>query len=224
MSLADPQWAFLLRLGIAAVLGLIVGAEREARDKAAGLRTQSMVCAGAAAFALVSAYGFASLPPASHVDTSRVAAQVATGVGFLGAGAIIVSRERVVGLTTAATIWLMAAVGLLSGTGLYILAVGATILGLFLLEVINYSPLKRLLHRETLIRLVLRPQPDMLELLEQFATSAGCSVSEFCLSKEEDNRRKVLLRIEGAPPFSRFVDKLETLPWVERIDIAKDQV
>ncbi len=220
MSLSNLQWIFLARLAVAASLGLIVGAEREARDKAAGLRTQSLVCTGAAAFALVSAYGFSGIPPASHVDTSRVAAQVATGVGFLGGGTIIVYRERVLGLTTAATIWLMAAVGLLCGTGLYILAVGATILGLFVLEVINYSALKRFLRRDGLIRLVLQPQPNILELLEQYATDTGLSIAEFRLTKENESKWRVLLRIEGTPPFSRFVDKLGMLPWVERIDTA----
>lgn len=119
----------LIRLLAAALLGSIVGIERERRSTwAAGLRTHMLVCVGAALFMITSAAGFIDVLSHGHVvlDPSRVAAQVASGIGFLGAGTIILRRRIVHGLTTAASIWSVAAVGLAVGGGLYVPAGGAT--------------------------------------------------------------------------------------------------
>lgn len=115
----------VIRLVIAAVIGGFIGFERQRAGKPAGFRTHIMVGLGAALFTIVSTYGFSG--PA---DPSRVAAAVVVGVGFLGAGTIIMNRETgsIVGLTTAASIWLVAAVGVATGAGLYIVAVAAAIL------------------------------------------------------------------------------------------------
>jgi len=120
----------LLRLLLACGLGMTVGLERELAGKAAGFRTHTLVCLGAALFALVSIYAFET-----GADIARVAAGVVTGIGFLGAGAII-HREggTVEGLTTAASIWAIAAIGLTAATGLYWLACLATVLTLLLLR------------------------------------------------------------------------------------------
>jgi putative Mg2+ transporter-C (MgtC) family protein len=107
----------LLRLALAAVLGALVGFEREAHGRPAGLRTYTLVSMGACLFTLVSIYGF----PGS--DASRVAAQIVTGIGFIGAGTIIQAQSGVRGVTTAAGIWAIAAVGMAAGTGLWLLAV-----------------------------------------------------------------------------------------------------
>jgi putative Mg2+ transporter-C (MgtC) family protein len=107
----------LLRLLVAAVLGSLVGLERERLDWAPGLRTHMLVCVGACLFMTVSAYGFSAVlsRPSVVLDPSRVAAQVVTGVGFLGAGTILLRGEMVRGLTTAASIWTVAAVGMAVG-------------------------------------------------------------------------------------------------------------
>jgi len=114
----------LLRLTVAALLGGVIGLERHRSDKAAGMRTHMMVCLGSALVMIVSAYGFDQvLRPARVVlDPSRVAAQVVSGIGFLGAGIILRRNEAVLGLTTAASIWAVAAVGLAAGGGLYLAA------------------------------------------------------------------------------------------------------
>jgi putative Mg2+ transporter-C (MgtC) family protein len=127
----------ILRLVIATVLGSIVGLERERLDRAAGLRTHALVGLGAALFMLVSAFGFTDIMHAPQVslDPSRVAAQVVSGIGFLGAGTIILRREIVRGLTTAASVWAVAAVGLAVGGGLYLAAASATLLALTILVV-----------------------------------------------------------------------------------------
>ena len=118
----------VLRLLLATALGAIIGYQRERAGKSAGLRTHTLICVGAALFTVASLYGFGA--PA---DPARVAAGIVAGIGFLGAGAIIRTREHVVGLTTAATIWAVAAIGLAAGAGLYLLSAVTTALILIVL-------------------------------------------------------------------------------------------
>ena len=112
-----------LRLLVAVVLGALVGTERERAGKPAGLRTHGMVCLGAALFAVVSLHGFGSAG-----DPARVAAQIVTGIGFFGAGAILHERGSVHGLTTAASLWVTAAVGLAVGVGMVFMSVATAVL------------------------------------------------------------------------------------------------
>ena len=128
-----PNLELLLRLLMAAILGSVIGIERERLLWSAGLRTHMLVCVGSCLIMIVSAYGFAGvLGPRVILDPSRVAAQVVSGVGFLGAGSIILRNEVVKGLTTAASLWVVAGVGLAVGGGLYIAAAGATIIVLII--------------------------------------------------------------------------------------------
>ncbi|HEY3949856.1 MgtC/SapB family protein [Phenylobacterium sp.] len=130
-----PNVEFVLRLAIAAVLGSLIGIDRERLQWAAGLRTHMLVCVGACLAMIVSAYGFNDVLSAQRIvlDPSRVAAQVVSGVGFLGAGSIILRNEVVKGLTTAASLWTVAAIGLAVGCGLYIPAVAGTVIVLVIL-------------------------------------------------------------------------------------------
>ena len=109
----------MARVLLAAMLGALVGAERQARSHAAGARTHALVASGAALFTLAGAYGFPDIARSASVDPMRVAAQVASGIGFVGAGAIIRDGLSVKGLTTAATLWASAAVGVAAGAGFY---------------------------------------------------------------------------------------------------------
>jgi len=131
---------FILRIFVAAVLGGIVGLEREYRDKAAGFRTHFLVALGSALFMIISAYGFegAIVSPEHRLDVSRIAAQVVTGIGFLGAGTIIFQKNAIRGLTTAAGVWVVAAIGLTCGAGMYLLAAAATTMVLLGLEAFNF--------------------------------------------------------------------------------------
>ena len=131
---------FILRLFVAALLGGIIGLEREYREKAAGLRTHFLVALGSALFMIVSAYGFdgALTNSQMRLDVPRIAAQVVSGIGFIGAGTIIFQKNSVHGLTTAACVWVTAAIGLTCGAGMYLLAVSATLLVLIGLEAFNY--------------------------------------------------------------------------------------
>lgn len=115
----------LLRILYAVVLGFAIGFERKLRFKEAGIRTHTIVCGGAALIMVVSKYAFAD---SADFDASRVAAQIVSGIGFLGAGMIIYRRQAVHGLTTAAGVWATAGVGMAAGGGLYIVSAGATVL------------------------------------------------------------------------------------------------
>jgi putative Mg2+ transporter-C (MgtC) family protein len=124
------EWEILTRLLVAAALGSLIGLDRERLIWAAGIRTHMVVCVGACLFMIVSAFGFGDVLGTPHVelDPSRVAAQVVSGIGFLGAGSIIARGEIVRGLTTAASIWTVAAIGLAVGGGLYFAAAASTVL------------------------------------------------------------------------------------------------
>lgn len=131
--MTDHIITFTIRLVVAMILGGIVGLEREYRAKDAGFRTHFLVAIGSALFTLISMYGFAD----GVKDTSRVAAQVVSGIGFLGAGIIVFQRNVIRGLTTAAGLWVTAAIGMACGVGQFYMAVLVTLLMLIGLEVLN---------------------------------------------------------------------------------------
>ena len=133
-------WDFILRLFVAGMLGAVVGLDREYRAKEAGYRTHFLVALGSALIMIVSQYGFQDIIREDGVslDPSRVAAQVVSGIGFIGAGTIIFQKQMVRGLTTAAGLWATAGVGLAVGAGLFWLGIAATALTLVGLEVLNF--------------------------------------------------------------------------------------
>jgi putative Mg2+ transporter-C (MgtC) family protein len=191
VSLAWPD--VLLRLFVAAVLGGAVGLERELREREAGLRTHLVVCVGAALFTLVSAYGFAGV----RTDPTRIAAQIVSGIGFLGAGAIIRQGLNVRGLTTAATLWLVAGIGMAAGAGWWEAAVIATagaLLTLGPLRTVAYRLVRRF--RPALERLLVdipaggSPAP-IIDVIERH----GGRVVSLQVSQEGD-RRAVAVDIE----------------------------
>jgi len=128
---AQAELALRLIAGLA--LGAIIGFERELHRQPAGFRTHSLVSLGAALFAIISAYGYGG----ANVDPTRITAQIVSGIGFIGAGTILQSRGRVRGLTTAASLWSVAAIGTAAGTGLYVLAMLGTILILVVLSLLD---------------------------------------------------------------------------------------
>src|SRR6266702_1970119 len=132
-----PNLELISRLVLAAALGSVIGFERERLSWAAGLRTHMLVCVGSALIMIVSAYGFAEVLTGEHVvlDPSRMAAQVVSGIGFMGAGYILLRGEIVRGLTTAASLWSVAAIGLAVGGCLYVAAIAATLIILAILTV-----------------------------------------------------------------------------------------
>ncbi|MGL5821149.1 MAG: MgtC/SapB family protein [Sarcina sp.] len=131
-------WEFFIRLMLATILGGMIGYEREFRSKEAGLRTHILVALGAALVMMVSQYGFFSVVSTYiQVDPSRIAAQVVSGIGFIGAGVIFKEQGSIKGLSTAAGLWGVAAIGLAVGAGLYTLAITATIIILIVFELLK---------------------------------------------------------------------------------------
>ena len=133
-------WDFALRLFVAGSMGVLIGLEREYRAKEAGYRTHFLVALGSALIMIVSQYGFMDVLKADLVrlDPSRVAAQVVTGIGFIGAGTIILQKQVVRGLTTAAGIWATSGIGLAVGAGMYGIGIVATVLVLIGLETLSF--------------------------------------------------------------------------------------
>jgi len=132
----------LIRLVVAVILGGAVGFERERQGRAAGLRTHSLVCLGSTLIMLTSMHVFDIYQGIAQVDPARIAAQVVTGVGFLGAGTILRFKASVKGLTTAASLWVVAGIGLAVGSGMFTAAISSTILVLAVLFI--FSKVKRI--------------------------------------------------------------------------------
>ncbi len=137
---------FVISLVLALSLGFALGLERELTNKYAGLRTHILVCMGACVFTLISIYGFPTFAPGDNVDitqatgirdTARVAAQIVTGIGFIGAGTVLRNGPIVIGLTTAATLWVAASIGMACGAGMYEVAIFSTILSVAVLTLIR---------------------------------------------------------------------------------------
>ena len=131
---------FILRLFLAGIMGAIIGLDREYRAKEAGYRTHFLVSLGSALIMIVSQHGFGEIldTPNVNLDPSRIASQVVTGIGFIGAGTIILHKQIVRGLTTAAGIWATSGIGLAIGAGMYTLGISATVLTLIGLEVLSF--------------------------------------------------------------------------------------
>lgn len=173
LHISSLDWILVARLPIAALLGSLIGADRERLAWAAGLRTHMLVCVGACLIMIVSAFGFADVLGTKNVvlDPSRVAAQVVSGIGFLGAGSILMRGEVVRGLTTAASLWSVAAVGLAVGGGLYFEAVAATVVILLILA--GLKPLEeRFQQRHKTHELQLEAEPGVLSVAA-FDTALG---------------------------------------------------
>lgn len=180
----------VLRLVIAALLGAALGAEREIYQKTAGLRTHTLVAAGAALFTIAGAYAFEG----SDVDPTRVAAQVVTGIGFIGAGAMIRTGFTVSGITTAATLWFAAALGLATGFGMYLFA--AVALGVALVIMIGFAPVRRRIHRVQRLEMMYAPGHGTMTPLFQSLNAVGASVHNMTLS-ESQGVRTVALEVLG---------------------------
>ncbi len=131
---------FILSIFVAAMLGGAIGLEREYRSKEAGFRTHFLVGLGSALFMILSAHGFDSVvgTPGVRLDPSRVASQVVSGIGFIGAGTIIFQKHMVKGLTTAAGLWVTSAIGMTAGAGMFALAAAATVMVLICLEGMDF--------------------------------------------------------------------------------------
>ncbi|WP_181275572.1 MgtC/SapB family protein [Brevibacterium oceani] len=212
------------------VLCSLIGFERQFRQKAAGYRTHVLVGIGTCAFTLVSAYGFAGVLDSDvRLDPSRIAAQIVSGIGFLGAGVIFKGRNMVRGLTTAATIWVTAAVGMACGAGMLSLATILTALHLFTLFVV--APLIRRIpnsdHRK-LLRIAYQDGSGVLRDILALASRMGFSNSIVDSRRfdDDDGTRMVQIdvKFEGKRPLDLLVAPLMDLPGVGTVSMREDRI
>jgi putative Mg2+ transporter-C (MgtC) family protein len=210
----------LLRLGIAAGLGGLIGLEREMRDREAGFRTHILVCVGSALFTIVSAYGFrdflVSGDQVVRADPTRIAAQIVTGIGFLGAGAIIRQGLSVRGLTTAATLWVSAAIGIAAGAGYYsgaILGTAITLVALWPLRILAHQIIEAVRPEEHRMLVELAPGTSVSELLS--ALEREQAHVESIELEDEPDRRVVTLTLDTSS--ERLVSFVSDLDFVKAV-------
>lgn len=217
--------ALVARVVVAGVLSAMIGLEREFRAKEAGLRTHFLVGVGSALFMIVSQYGFADVAEAGNIvlsglraaDAARVAAQVVSGIGFIGAGAIMVQKHYVRGLTTAAGLWVVAAIGMSCGGGLYLMAIVGTIFALIGLE------LFRVLMRWVSLRMLeitfKARDPAAVESMVKRVESIGCKVSSYKLAKAGSSGIRVSLSARDRSRFEGLVNLYTRLEGVDGVEL-----
>ena len=184
----------VLRVLFACVLGSIIGLERSRKHKAAGVRTYIIVAIGAAIFTIVSKYGFLSIAAEkTRVDVSRVAHTIVTGVGFLGAGIIVSKGDKIQGLTTAAGVWVMAAIGIACGTGMYIPALCAAVLILITQTIMReWTAFEQVKYGKIMVQL-----DDSVETLKEFKNFLERKGIVICKTniKQQENQMMYTFRI-----------------------------
>ncbi|WP_211455384.1 MgtC/SapB family protein [Collimonas antrihumi] len=214
----------IIRLLIAAALGSVIGFDRERLSWAAGLRTHMLVCVGSALVMIVSAYGFQDVvgKPGISLDPSRMAAQVVSGIGFLGAGSILLRGEVIRGLTTAASLWSVAAVGLAVGGGLYIAAAAATLIILIILA--GLKPLEKrffLARQRREVRLVVRRGAMTFQMFGQLLDKGTAQIEQFVVEQNANDAEieevtVALLRMLPSE-FDAILVRLKAVPDVHEV-------
>ena len=175
----SPLLAVIMRLVAAAFCGIAIGLERELRAKEAGVRTHFLVCFGSALFMVVSVYGFLDTQDMvgqmgiRGADQARIAAQIVSGIGFIGAGTIMVNRGNITGLTTAAGLWVVAGIGMAIGCGLYIIGLLATVFVLLGLEILRLFFHKERLHSMVVYKTANR---EIIPQIEQALRKKGWNI------------------------------------------------
>lgn len=211
----DFDWMLLLDLLLSVLLGFVIGYERKLRSKEAGIRTHTIVCFGAALMMVISKHAFDG-----SADSARVAAQIVSGVGFLGAGMIVYRQHEVHGLTTAAGVWATAGIGMACGAEQYILAAGATLILVFV-QAILHLPLRPLVQKKSYsVRIVFIQKTDEnLKIKELFGTDRfnklvitrenGQIVYSATLTTEKEFSSSWLNRLMEENPFIRSVERCD---------------
>lgn len=222
MALAS-EWELVGRLAFSALLGSAIGYERERLAWVAGLRTHMLVCVGSTLIMIVSAYGFSEvLSERVTLDPSRMAAQVVSGIGFLGAGAILARGEIVRGLTTAASVWSVAGIGLAVGGGLYTPAVAATVIILIILA--GIKPLeKRFIGSRQRRELLITAERDALSLdkLHEALGAGTTRVQQFVIRQKDGSPQldDIVITFARVTPmqFLALQKRLMAVPGVVRL-------
>ena len=229
------ELTMVLRLIVAAILGGIVGMERGSGDRPAGFRTHILVCVGSALFMLVSIYGFDDIAPVTtnleddigtRRDTARIAAQVVSGIGFLGAGTILHEGLTIKGLTTAASLWIVSAIGLAVGSGMYLLSTVATILTLMTLVTFRTWE-KRFAGTRSerrFVRVVTRSTPGIITEITGYLSECGIRVKTLNVKSDNKNNNIILeiyLKIDKNIDMGEVADGIQNIDGVLALENAK---
>lgn len=219
------MWTFIIRLLLATIFGALIGLEREYHAKEAGVRTHLLVALGSCLFMILSIYGFDAFLDHDNVsfDPSRIASQVVTGIGFIGAGTIILHKQAVRGLTTAAGVWVTAAIGLACGNGMYILAGVTTVTVLSSLGLINlYLP--SLSQRERQITFLAEDYNVLTDILENLRKEKIVVLNYEMRKDAEENNGKMLIvlkiRMKRYDTIESMTSILKNFEKVELVQIA----
>ena len=229
------ELTMVLRLIVAAILGGIVGMERGSGDRPAGFRTHILVCVGSALFMLVSIYGFDDIAPVTtnleddigtRRDTARIAAQVVSGIGFLGAGTILHEGLTIKGLTTAASLWIVSAIGLAVGSGMYLLSTVATILTLMTLVTFRTWEKRFAGNRSErrFIRVVTRNTPGIITEITGYLSECGIKVKTLNVKSDNKNNNIILeiyLKIDKNIDMGMVADGIQNIDGVLTLENAK---
>lgn len=230
MHLSTTELA--VRLLLATALGAAVGFERESASRGAGSRTHALVALGAALFTIAGAYGFGDYPRSPNVDPARVAAQVAAGVGFIGAGAIIRNGASVLGVTTAATVWLSASIGVTVAAGGYAAGAMGGVLALLVLVLLRVTkPLARRVGRHrTIVQLEYDRGhgtigPLLRALQELDARMENLSVEDDDVDALAGGTRKltVAVTVRNLDDLDRILEKVGSRPEVRTVSVAEGE-
>ncbi|ADD44499.1 MgtC/SapB family protein [Stackebrandtia nassauensis] len=216
-------WTQLGLLALAVLLGTLIGAEREFEGKPAGMRTHAIIAVGAALFTLASKYGFPGAD-GEVTDTSRIAAQIVSGIGFLGAGVIFFHRNLVFGMTTAASIWSTTAIAMVCTAGMPLIAVGATVVHLGIVS--GLQPLERFIGRYAKhsgrLRLTYTTGKALEDALK-LCTSRGFTVTEVSTERTgEDDVRKTTLTVRGRGNIGKLTSALSDAEHVRGVSLHED--
>ena len=212
----------LIRLALASVLGALIGLERERKDWTAGMRTHMMVCVGSALIMMVSAFGFNDVLGGEHItlDPSRVAAQVISGIGFIGAGTILFLKQGTIrGLTTATGLWTVAGIGLATGGGMYFAAAVTTVLALVILWALQ--PLEKYFSKKfnhKTISIVTKKNADPKKILKQLWRLETKNFATFSLDKT-DGEFSIQLKFEDidSVKLEEILSTLQSDPTIKEI-------
>jgi putative Mg2+ transporter-C (MgtC) family protein len=195
----EIDWTLILRLFVAGMLGGLIGFEREVRAKEAGLRTHFIVALGSALFMIISQYAFSG-----RFDAARVAAQVVSGIGFIGAGVIIFQKNVVRGVTTAAGLWVAAAIGLACGAGMFAVAIAATLMTLICLEAMHWIAKA---YGEKSIMLTIYPvRGDQLHGVLESIRAAGGDVHSFTLVQDKASVHVLVRQRHSAETLTKILE------------------
>lgn len=215
-------WEISLRLVLAGLFGAAIGLERERKEWAAGMRTHMMVCVGSALMMLVSSFGFSDILGSDFVelDPSRVASQIISGIGFIGAGTILFQKpNRVMGLTTASGLWTVAGIGMATGGGMYFAASAATVLSLLILW--GMQPVQKRFSAKFYnknLRIFVKPETDTKEIIDRLLEDKNIEFANFSVTKtQKETIIELYLEKANKELLSGIVDTLSRYPSVKTI-------